>query len=250
AASVDRVWRDRRCVRPHRTRWIEAGSDGLYARHGTQTTKGRPPGPSWRGTGGGYVPVAASGRSPEHPCSRRWRASLRASRLGSAGLRGGPARGGAGAGRLGRARCGDDDAIAVLLDRAQADALHLGQLLGTLERPVGLAVGDDRLGLGRADVVQHAIERGRVGGIDVDLLGGQRAARQQQRQRQRRKQGLDLVHVYLLQMKWVSLPQARSSQPALAVLRVVAPDGIAAGAAAAQGYAAAPRGKPPARPAR
>src|SRR5690606_25607193 len=149
--------------------------------------------PSWRGTGGGYVPVAASGQSPEHPCSRRGRASVRARRLGSAGLRGGTARG-----RCGGGLCrsgGHDDAIAVLFDRTQPDALHLRQLLGALERSVGLAVGDDGLGLGGADVVQHAIERGGVGGVDVDLLAGQRAAGQQQGQRQRREQCLDLVHV-------------------------------------------------------
>ena len=37
--------------------------------------------------------------------------------------------------------------------------------------------------LAGADVEQHAVDRGRVGGIDVDLLGGEGAAGEQQRQR-------------------------------------------------------------------
>ena len=52
---------------------------------------------------------------------------------------------------------------------------------------VGLAVGDDRLGLGRADVDQHAVDGGGVGGVDVDLLGGERGAGEQQRQQQRQQ---------------------------------------------------------------
>src|SRR5690606_6880766 len=48
------------------------------------------------------------------------------------------------------ARRADLDALAVLVHGAQADALHLRQLVGALERPVLLTVGDDRLGLAQA----------------------------------------------------------------------------------------------------
>src|SRR3546814_9588474 len=68
--------------------------------------------------------------------------------------------------------------VAVLLHRLQADALDLGQLLGALERTVFLAIGDDGLGLGPADVDQGGIDRRRIGGIDVDPIGGSGGAEQ------------------------------------------------------------------------
>jgi hypothetical protein len=74
----------------------------------------------------------------------------------------------------GRGRCGgaagDDDAVAVLLHGRQADALHRSQLLEAAEGTVGLAIGDDRLGLRGTDIEQHAVEGGGVGGVDVHAL--------------------------------------------------------------------------------
>src|SRR5688500_8723019 len=48
----------------------------------------------------------------------------------------------------GRRDRSEHDAIAILLDGLQSDALDHGQLLGAAEGAIGLAVGDDRFGLG------------------------------------------------------------------------------------------------------
>src|SRR5690606_10672592 len=120
-------------------------------------------------TAGGYIPVSASCRSSRGSCpaadhaslhghgSRLCRAHLLRSRLGR---------------RLARRRAAERDAVAVLLDRAQPDALDQRQLLGALEAAVGLAVGDDGLGLLAADVDERGVDLGGVGAVDVHLVGG------------------------------------------------------------------------------
>src|SRR3546814_20087006 len=49
-------------------------------------------------------------------------------------------------------------AVAVLIDRLQADALDHRQLFGALERTVLFPVRNDRLGLGGADVDLDAVD--------------------------------------------------------------------------------------------
>src|SRR5690606_6675063 len=73
--------------------------------------------------------------------------------------------------RLARRRAAERDAVAVLLDRAQPDALDQRQLLGALEAAVGLAVCDDGLGLLAADVDERGVDLGGVGAVDVHLVG-------------------------------------------------------------------------------
>src|SRR5690606_24816208 len=97
--------------------------------------------------------------------------------------------------RLGGAgRAADADAVAVLLDQGQADALDLGQLLGAAERAVLVAVGDDGGGLGRADTVEYAVEGGGVGGVDVHLFLGLDAGGQEDRQQQGGQDGCKRFH--------------------------------------------------------
>ena len=72
--------------------------------------------------------------------------------------------------------------------------LTMASCSALLNGAVGLAIGDDGLGLARADVEQDAVDRGGVGGIDVDLLGGEGAAGEEQREHQGLQQGGELVH--------------------------------------------------------
>ncbi len=64
-------------------------------------------------------------------------------------------------------------------------------MLGALEGAIGLAIGDDGLGLGRSDIDQDLVQGRGIGGIDVDLVGSQCTAGNQQGQQQRGEDGLE-----------------------------------------------------------
>ena len=120
-----------------------AGTGSVARRHGGPSAIRVAAGHAWAspevvpGTSGR---LRAPGRA--QPGQRSASAARACGGLGRCRLRGG------GAGRSGSRRAtGDDDAVAILLDGGQADALHRGQLVDALEGAIGLAVGDDGLGL-------------------------------------------------------------------------------------------------------
>ena len=137
-------------------------------------------------------PVPRPWPAPPSPALPRGAAAA-PSRLG---LRGRRSRGRGHLGRLrlrrllrGRLRCrlrpaGHRDVALELVERGIADAVDLLQVVHRLERPVGLAVIDDGLGLHRTDArqdVEFVLRRG----IDVD--GSDREAREHE-QREREQQ--------------------------------------------------------------
>src|SRR5690606_15363496 len=65
--------------------------------------------------------------------------------------------------------------VEVLLQDGGADALHFQQLVNRGERAVGLAVGDDGLGLARAEADPLAGQGGGGGGVEGPLAGNRRA---------------------------------------------------------------------------
>src|SRR5262249_52361483 len=65
--------------------------------------------------------------------------------------------------------------LAVRFDDLARHVLHEREVVHRLERPVLVAIRDDRLGPCRADAVQLLRESGGIGGVDVDRAGEHRA---------------------------------------------------------------------------
>lgn len=65
----------------------------------------------------------------------------------------------------------DRQPFAVLLQQRLADPLHFQQLIYRRERPIAIAVGDDRLGFGGTDTKQITTQGLGVGGVQVHLGG-------------------------------------------------------------------------------
>src|SRR5882672_273105 len=70
--------------------------------------------------------------------------------------------------RIARLRLVDADVRAILVDHLLADALDVREIVGRAERPVLLAIVDDRLRSRQADAVEFTGERLRIGRVDVD----------------------------------------------------------------------------------
>src|SRR5690606_40200900 len=110
--------------------------------------------PGWPPPCGASCPFQRSLLLPTSGPRLPWRSPVTTGASALGGARGGTRLGGEGLG-LGAGGAAEGNAVAVLLDGLQADALDHGELLDALERAVGLAVVDDGLGLGRADVDQR-----------------------------------------------------------------------------------------------
>ena len=107
--------------------------------------------------------------------------------------------------RLGGVAVAELDAVAVLLDGGKANALHCCQLIGTLERAVGIAVRNDGLRLGRADTVQRVGERGGIGGVDVHRAGGEGGKAQYEGEQQGLEDEGEGVHGGVSEGGWMAV---------------------------------------------
>lgn len=81
----------------------------------------------------------------------------------------------------------DSDILAQLLNRGGTNAAYVLQIVHGLERPLLLAIVDDRLGFGRADSLK-TFQFGLASGIDIDSREC-RSAKYEQRNKEKKQFG-------------------------------------------------------------